>query len=117
VDATQAQPAPQPSGPPRIQFAAIGLNHGHIYGQCEAVTRGGGQLVKFYATEPDLIAQFQKRYPSVALARSEQEILDDAKIKLVVSAAIAFWSSAVPFGRISLEAASGFAATHSAASL
>ena len=35
--AAQAQPAPQPPGPPRIQFAAIGLNHGHIYGQCEAV--------------------------------------------------------------------------------
>ncbi|HEV8483786.1 MAG TPA: hypothetical protein VGV87_09575, partial [Blastocatellia bacterium] len=26
--------------PPRIKFAAIGLNHGHINGQVEAVLRG-----------------------------------------------------------------------------
>jgi hypothetical protein len=36
---TQSPPA-APAGLARIQFAAIGLNHGHIYGQCEAVTRG-----------------------------------------------------------------------------
>jgi predicted dehydrogenase len=96
LDAAQAPAVPQPAGPPRIQFAAIGLNHGHIYGQCDAVTRGGGQLVKFYAIEPDLIAAFQKRYPQVTLAKSEQEILDDPNIKLVVSAAIA--SERAPLG-------------------
>src|SRR5262245_1211781 len=94
--AAQAPAAPQPAGPPRIQFAAIGLNHGHIYGQCEAVIRGGGQLAKFYATEPDLIAPFQKRYPQCPLAKSEHEILDDPNIKLVVSAAIA--SERAPLG-------------------
>lgn len=80
-----ASPAPMP---PRIQFAAIGLNHGHIYGQVEAVIRGGGELTSFFAKEPDLVAAFQKRYPNVKLARSEDEILNDSAIKLVVSAAI-----------------------------
>ncbi|MGA0558086.1 Gfo/Idh/MocA family protein [Larkinella sp. VNQ87] len=73
---------------PRIRFSAIGLNHGHIYGQVEAVIRGGGQLVSFYAKEPDLAAAFAKRYPDAKLAKSEQEILDDNSIQLVVSAGI-----------------------------
>jgi predicted dehydrogenase len=71
-----------------IRFSAIGLNHGHIYGQVETVIRGGGELVSFFAKEPDLIAAFSKRYPQAKLARSEQEILDDKSIQLVVSAGI-----------------------------
>jgi predicted dehydrogenase len=87
-NASATQPSAAPSGPPRIRFAAIGLNHGHIYGQVEAVIRGGGELVSFFAKEPDLVAAFQKRHPDVRLVRSEQEILDDKGIALVVSASI-----------------------------
>jgi predicted dehydrogenase len=86
--AGQAEPPRAASGPPRIKFAAIGLNHGHIYGQCEAVIRGGGELASFYAKEPDLAAAFAKRFPQAKLARSAQEILDDPSIKLVASAGI-----------------------------
>jgi predicted dehydrogenase len=83
------QPAPPaPARAPRIRFAAIGLNHGHINGQVEAVIRGGGELVSFFAKEPDLTAAFQKRFPQAKLARSEKEILDDTSIQLVVSASI-----------------------------
>jgi predicted dehydrogenase len=71
-----------------IKFSVIGLNHGHIYGQCEAVIRNGGQLVSFYAKEPELIAGFTKRHPDAKLARSEKEILEDASIQLIVSASI-----------------------------
>lgn len=71
-----------------IRFAAIGLNHGHIYGQVESVIRGGGELVAFYAREPEFAAAFGKRYPDVKLARSEDEILQDKSIQLVVSAGI-----------------------------
>ena len=78
----------QPSRPPRIRFAAIGLNHSHINNQVQTAVRGGGQLVSFYAKEPDLAAAFAKRYPDAKLARSEQEILDDPSIQLIVSAAI-----------------------------
>lgn len=75
-------------GAARIRFSAIGLNHGHIYGQIEAVVRGGGQLVSFYAKEADLAAAFSKRYPQAKLARSEKEILEDDSIHLIVSASI-----------------------------
>jgi predicted dehydrogenase len=80
--------AAQPPARPRLRFAAIGLNHGHISGQVDAVTRGGGELVAFFAREPDLAEAFQKRHPAALRARSEREILDDAAIPLVVSAAI-----------------------------
>jgi predicted dehydrogenase len=76
------------SGPPRIKFAAIGLNHDHINGQVDAVIRGGGDLVSFFAVEPDLIEKFGKRYPKAKLARSKAEVLEDQSIGLVVSAAI-----------------------------
>jgi len=74
---------------PRIKFSVIGMNHGHIYGQVEAVVRGGGELVSFYAKEPDLVAAFAKRFPKAKLASSEKEILDDKSIQLVLSSIIA----------------------------
>ncbi len=42
--------------PPQIKFGVIGLNHGHINSQVDAVMRGGGELVWVYAKEPDLTA-------------------------------------------------------------
>ena len=71
-----------------IRFSAIGLNHGHIYSQVESVIRGGGQLVAFYAKEKELTDAFAKRYPQAKLARSEEEILEDTSIQLIVSASI-----------------------------
>ena len=73
---------------PRIKFSVIGINHSHIYSQVEAVIRGGGEFVSFYAKEPDLVASFSKRYPKVKLASSEKEILEDKAIQLVLSSAI-----------------------------
>lgn len=79
-------PLMKPDG--SIKFSVIGLNHGHIYGQVEAVTRGGGQLVSFYAKEPELAAAFAKRYPQAKQAKSEKEVLEDKSIQLILSASI-----------------------------
>jgi predicted dehydrogenase len=86
----QARQAPAPAQKPagKIRFAAIGLNHGHINGQTQAVLRAGGELVSVYAKEPELLAQYTKQFPQAKVARSEQDILDDRSIQLVVSAAI-----------------------------
>ncbi|MEO6724209.1 MAG: Gfo/Idh/MocA family oxidoreductase [Blastocatellia bacterium] len=73
---------------PRIKFSVIGLNHGHTNGQTETVLRGGGELVSFYAKEPDLATAFTKKFPQAKLARSEKEILEDKSIQLIVSASI-----------------------------
>ena len=73
---------------PSTRFAAIGLNHGHVYGQIETLLRQGAELAAVHAPEPDLLAAFTKRYPQVRVARSEAEVLDDPTIQLVASAAI-----------------------------
>jgi predicted dehydrogenase len=83
-----AQDAPRPGRPPRIRFGVIGLNHDHINGQTQAVMRGGGELVSFFAKEPDLATAYMKRFPGAKLARSEKEVLEDPSIQLIVSASI-----------------------------
>jgi len=71
-----------------IQFAVIGLDHNHILGMTDAVRRGGGQLAAVYSTNAAALADFQKRYPGVKVAASEDEILSNPSIQLVASAAI-----------------------------
>jgi predicted dehydrogenase len=78
---------PAPRTPPRIRFAVIGLNHGHINGMTDAVLRGGGDLVAVYAEEPELAAAFVKKYPQAKPAGSEREILE-SNVQLILSAAI-----------------------------
>ncbi len=39
-----------------IKFAAIGLNHSHIYGQVDCLLREGAELVSFHSPEDDLAA-------------------------------------------------------------
>jgi predicted dehydrogenase len=72
----------------RIKFAVIGINHSHIYGMIGAVQKGGGEMVAYYIKEADLNAQFAKRFPNVKQARSENEILEDPTIQLVLSSGI-----------------------------
>lgn len=75
-------------GTPRIKFSVIGINHSHIYSQAEAVIRGGGEFISFYAKEPDLSDAFSKKFPQAKLARSEKEILEDKSIQLILSSII-----------------------------
>ncbi len=76
------------SAQPTIRFAVIGVNHGHIYMQVNAMLEAGAEFVSYFAPEPDLAAQFGQAYPGIPLARSAAEILDDDSIQLVVSAGI-----------------------------
>jgi predicted dehydrogenase len=76
------------TAPNRIKFAVININHSHIYGMANAINRGGGELVALYAKEPDLTAAFLKAFPEAKLAKSENEILEDPAIQLVLSSGI-----------------------------
>ncbi len=73
---------------PGVKFSVININHSHIYGMVDAVTRGGGQLVSFYAKEPDLASAFAKRYPQAKPVRAQKEILQDRSIQLILSSGI-----------------------------
>src|SRR4051812_9449205 len=66
-----------PQGKPSesIRFSVIGLNHGHIYAQTDAMIRGGGQLVSFFAKENELAEAYSKKYSDAKRASSEKEIL------------------------------------------
>lgn len=95
-------------GPPRLKFGVIGLNHGHITGMTDAVMRGGGELAWVYAKEPALLKQYQEKYPTVKVARSEAEVLDDPAVKVVLSASIP--SERAPLGIRVMRAGKDFIA-------
>ena len=71
-----------------IRFAVCGISHDHIYGMVGAMQRGGGVLVAAYGQEPDKLAAFAKRYPDVKMVKSEDEILNDSSVQLVLSSTI-----------------------------
>ncbi len=73
---------------PRLKFGAIGLNHGHIHAQCEALIRGGAALTKFHAREDDLAADFVARFPWAVRVADEREILEDREVAIVASASV-----------------------------
>ena len=71
-----------------IKFAAIGINHAHIYGQVECLKRAGAEFVAFHAIEDDLAATFSARFPEARRVSDPAAILEDASIGVVVTAAI-----------------------------
>jgi predicted dehydrogenase len=88
VSAEVAPGGPEPQSRHRIRFGVIGLDHAHIYSMTDAMIRGGGTPARFFASDPAQIATFRARYPGVALARSEDEILGDRSIALIIGAPI-----------------------------
>ncbi len=69
-------------------FAAMHLEHGHIYGQCNGLIEAGAELRAVFDRDPQKVAAFLQRYPGVRVAASEAEILDDPALKLVAAAAV-----------------------------
>ena len=69
-------------------FSAIGLDHGHIYGQCNGLLEAGGILKSVYDPDPVKVDNFCKTFPNVKRTASEEEILSDPEVQLVTGAAI-----------------------------
>ena len=69
-------------------FAAIGLDHGHIGGQCNGLIEAGATLKYIYDPNADKLEQYLKMYPQAKRANSEEEVLSDPEVKLVTSANI-----------------------------
>jgi len=72
-----------------IKFAVCGMSHDHIYGMIGAIQRGGGELVAAWVGEPDKLATLTKRFPTVKVVKTQDEILNDPSIQLVLSSQIA----------------------------
>jgi predicted dehydrogenase len=86
----EALPA-QPDAAPQyhIKFAVCGMSHDHIFGMVGAVQRGGGELVAAWGGEDDKIAGFRKRFPNVKVVKTQDEILEDPSVQLVLTSQIA----------------------------
>ncbi|MGK3948759.1 Gfo/Idh/MocA family protein [Microbacterium sp. K2] len=83
-------PLPEPVvGPDEFVFAAVGLDHGHIFGMVEQLIDAGATLSLVYDPDPAKLADFVERFPQARAAAGEQEVLDDPHVRLVASASIA----------------------------
>ena len=71
-----------------IKFAAIGLNHSHIYGQVDCLLAAGAEFVAFHSPEDDLAAPFAEKYPQARRVADRRAILEDGAIHMVLTAAI-----------------------------
>jgi predicted dehydrogenase len=69
-------------------FAAIALDHGHIYGMCNGLIEAGGVLKSVYDPDPKKVDAFTEKFPGTIRAKSEEEILSDGEVKLVAGAAV-----------------------------
>ncbi|MCL2360408.1 MAG: Gfo/Idh/MocA family oxidoreductase [Defluviitaleaceae bacterium] len=85
--APKGKPAPVVK-PGEFIFAAIGLDHGHIGGQCNGLIEAGAQLKYIYDPNPELLNRYLAMYPNAKAARSEEEVFSDPEVKLVTGACI-----------------------------
>lgn len=68
-------------------FAAIALDHGHIYGMCNGLIEAGATLKYVYDPDEEKVKNFIATYPGVVFAPKEV-ILNDPEVKLVAGAAV-----------------------------
>lgn len=71
-----------------LRFAAVGLNHNHIYGQVNCLLRAGAKLVGFHEKDDALAAEFTAAYGDAHRIASLEQILEDESIGLITSAAV-----------------------------
>lgn len=82
-------PLPSPALPEAsVPFGVIGLSHNHIYGMCRGLKQYGGVPVCVYDPDPALAAEFCREFPGVTPCRSEDEVLTNPQLRLIVTAAI-----------------------------
>lgn len=77
-----------PLSPGELAFAAVQLDHPHIYDQCRGLIGAGASLTWVYDPEPARVAAFLKVFPQARVARSLDEVLADPAIALVTAAAV-----------------------------
>lgn len=71
-----------------FRFAAIGLDHGHIYGMSNGLIEAGAEAAWVYDPDPSKVEAYANLFPDVKAAASEEQILSDDSIQLVAGACI-----------------------------
>ena len=85
--APQGKPSPVVK-PGEFIFAAVHLDHGHIYAQCNGLLEAGAELKWVYDPDPKKVEALREKFPQAKVARSLDEVLADSAVNLVAAAAI-----------------------------
>lgn len=83
-----AAPVQKAVAPGTFHFAAVGLDHGHIYGMCNALTEAGAELKWVYDPDPKKVQTVLDRYPGARAIDSVEAVLEDEQIQLVAGAVV-----------------------------
>ncbi|MBF9050161.1 Gfo/Idh/MocA family oxidoreductase [Roseobacter sp. HKCCD9010] len=72
-----------------LRFAALGLDHRHIYGMAGNMIVAGAEFVGWWTDgNPGTLDGFDKRFPGVPRAMDKAQLLDDPTIDLILISAI-----------------------------
>ncbi|RCW74893.1 Gfo/Idh/MocA family protein [Saliterribacillus persicus] len=74
--------------PNEFVFAAVALDHGHIFGQCNGLVEAGATLKWVYDPDPAKVEGFLEKFPDAKKADSLDQVLEDAEVKLIAAAAV-----------------------------
>jgi predicted dehydrogenase len=73
----------------KLRFAAIGLDHRHIYEMTGRLLDQGCECVGYWTDgEPQPLAGFITRYPHIPRVTDKRRLLEDLTVKLILTAAI-----------------------------
>lgn len=73
-----------------VRFAAVGLDHSHIFGQVAGLLRAGAEFVGMATDDPSaaVAVQLRERYPDVPFADDPDELIARDGIDVIVTAAV-----------------------------
>jgi len=72
-----------------LKFAAIGLDHRHIYEQVGRLIELGCECVGWWTEgEPPPLEGFKKRFPDLPRVEDRRRLLEDPEVRLIVTAAV-----------------------------
>lgn len=71
-----------------FRIAAVGLDHGHIYGMCNGLREAGAEIAWVFDPDPKKVARFLEVFPGAQVAANLHNVLDDPRIQMVASACI-----------------------------
>ncbi|MBV9530314.1 MAG: Gfo/Idh/MocA family oxidoreductase, partial [Bradyrhizobium sp.] len=74
---------------PKLKFAAVGLDHRHIYDQVRGLLDIGAECAGFWTRgDPQPLAGFVERFPQFPRVDDVRRIFEDPSIQLIACAAI-----------------------------
>jgi len=70
-----------------FKVAAVGLDHGHIYGMCNGLSEAGADIVLVYDADETKVKAFQEKFPTAVAASSVLEVLQ-SDVNLIACASV-----------------------------